>query len=44
MDRDPAAANAGAGLWVVLVARQAILTAGSAEVTAELDALLCRPT
>ena len=42
-DKDPTEANSGTGLWVVLVARHAILAAGSAEVTAELDALLGCP-
>ena len=42
-DGPPSGANTGQGLWVVLVARTAILAAGSAEVTAELDALLGSP-
>ncbi len=43
-DLDAANAKAdrvgGGGLWVVMVARQAILAANSCEVRAELDALL----
>ncbi|MBU2502360.1 MAG: ribonuclease P protein component [bacterium] len=38
--KGPAAEPGPAGLWVVLVARQAILEASSRDVTAELDRLL----